>query len=273
MRVSGEEAADGDRAIDLRGAPISLDTVRAAIQRNHPTVRTEYPEPTRWWPTLGIPRDDAAPLDRLVAAARSRGQYPPAERALAAAQRELREITVERVDTDGTRRRLADAGSEVERLREEVATARGRLQSRQEMGADTAEAEAALDDAVRRLSEAETERVAAEQAHDAAQRRARETRAARERRLRLQDRVANRRRDTRHALAASVEDAFAAAVDALPGEATFSIDPLGVEGDEVTAALAAARIADLRAPVIDTTRRFESASAGAEALDAPVVRL
>lgn len=270
MRAVGDGTR---RAIDLRAASISADTVRAAIRGTHPSLRADCPEPTRWWTALGMPGDDTPPLDRLVAAARSRGHQPPAERALAAAQRELRGVTVERVDTEEPRRRLADAGSEVDRLREEVAAARGRLQSRREMGADTTEAEAALDDAARRLSEAETERVAAEQAHEAAQRRAREARAARERRLRLQDRVANRRRDARHALAASGDDAFAAAVDALPGEATLSLDPLAVEGDEVTAALAAARIADLRAPVIDTTGRFESATAAAAALDAPVVRL
>lgn len=270
MRAVGDIT---DRAIDLRAAPISVDAVREAIQRNHSTLRVDCPEPTRWWPSLGMPGDDTSALDRLVAAARSRGHHPPIERKLAAAQQELQEIAVERVDTEDPRRRLADAGTEVERLREEVATARGRLQSRRGMGADTAEAEAALDDAVQRLSEAETERVAAEQAHEAAQRRAREARAARERRLRLQDRVANRRRDTRRALAASVADPFAAAAGALSGEATLSLDPLGVEGDEVTAALAAARIADLRAPVIDTTNRFESASAAAAALDASVVRL
>lgn len=273
MRAVGDDTGDAQFAVDLREAPISLDTVRAAIQGCHPRLQTEYPDPTRWWPTLGMPGDATAPLDRLVAAARSRGHHPPAERALAAAERELREITLERVDTDETRRRLAEAGTEVERLREEVATARGRLQSRREMGAETAAAEATLDDAVQRLSEAETERVAAEQAHEAAQRRARDAREARERRLRLQDRVANRRRDTRHALVASVDDAFAAAVDSLPGTATLSLDPLRVEDDEVTAALAAVRIADLQAPVIDTTGRFESASAAAEALDGPVVRL
>lgn len=273
MGANGTETNDSNEAIDLRRASIAVDTVRTAILGNHPTLRVDCPEPTRWWTTLAMPGDGTPPLDRVVAAARSRGHHPPAERTLASAQRELRDLTVERVDTEEPRRRLADAGTEVERLREDVATARGRLQSRREVGADTVDAEAALDDAVRRLSEAETERVAAEQAYDAAQRRAREARAARERRLQLQDRVANRRRDTRRALAASVQESFAAAVGTFPGAATLSVAPLRVEGDEVTAALAAARIADLRAPVVDTTDRFESASAAADALDATVIRL
>jgi chromosome segregation ATPase len=209
----------------------------------------------------------------LVAAARSRGHHPPVERSLAATERELRELSVEAVDTEPARKRLAEAGTEVERLREAVATARGRLQSRREMGADTTEAESALADATRELSTAETERVAAEQAHDAVQRRAREAREARQRRLRLQDRVANRRRDTRRALANAVADAFAAAVEAVPGDASLSTEPLEIRGDGVTAGLAAARIAELRGPVVDETGRFDSATAAAEALEAPIVRL
>ena len=272
MRVVVEGAAFAGEAIDLRDRELRVDAVVDAIVDEHPAVSVDCPPPSCFWVELGVPSDDTAPLDRVVAAARSRGHRAPAERALATAQRDLRELTVEDVDTAATRKRLAEAGSEVERLREEVAAARGRLRSRQELDADTDDAEAALADATRRLSEAETERVAAEQAHDAAQRRAREARAARERRLRLQDRVANRRREVRRDLATAVREPFAAAVDALPGSATLSLDPLGVEGDAVTAALAAARVADLRAPVVDATDRFGSASAAAAALGAPVIR-
>jgi len=274
MRVvdDGRVVADG-RALDLRGEPYSPATVQAAIQGEHAALSIDCPAPSRWWEQLAVPDDATESLCRLVAAARARGCRSPTDRALAAAERALRELTVEAVDTAATRRRLADAGTEVERLREEVAAARGRLQSRRETGADTAEAEAALEDATRRLSEAETERVAAEQAHETAQRRAREARDARERRLRLQDRVANRRREARRALAVSVADQFAAAVDAVPGEATLSTEPLSIDGDEVTAALAAIRVADLRAPIVDATDRFDSAAAAADALDAPVIRL
>lgn len=261
------------RAVDLGNEPVSVEGVRAAIRTETEILTVDCPAPARWWADLAVPGDGTEPLDRVVAAARSRGHHPPAERQLAAAQRDLQNLTVESVDTAATRRRLADAGTEVERLREEVATARGRLQSRREVGADTADAESALADAARRLSEAETERVAAEQAHAAAQKRAREAREARERRLRLQDRVANRRRDTRLALAAAVSEAFSTAVDAVPGEASLSLDPLGIDGDDVTAALAAARIADLSAPIVDSTGRFDSATAAADALDCPVVRV
>ncbi|WP_053949175.1 DUF7856 family protein [Halolamina sediminis] len=274
MRVVEDGRVVGEgHAIDLRGEPYSSETVRAAIQGAETALSIDCLAPSRWWEQLAVPDDGTKPLCRLVAAARARGCRSPTERALAAAERELRELTVEAVSTASTRRQLADAGTEVERLREEVAAARGRLQSRRETGADTAEAEAALEEATRRLSEAETERVAAEQAHEDAQRRVREARDARERRLRLQDRVANRRREARRALAVSVADEFAAAVDAVPGEATLSTEPLKVDGGDVTAALAAARVADLHAPVLDATGRFDSASAAADALGAPVIRL
>lgn len=272
-RATGAERVIGDgRAVDLRDEDLPADVVRAAIRGEADAPLTiDCTTPSRWWRVLGAPGNGSAPLDRLVAAARSRGDRPPEVRALAAAQRELREWSVEEVDTAPTRRRLADAGAEVGRLREAVATARGRLQGRREIGADTTDAESALADATKRLSEAETERVAAEQAHAAAERRARRAREQRERRLRLQDRVANRRRDARRALAIGVSEAFDAAADAVPGRATLSTDPLGVDGDAVTAALAATRIADLRAPIVEAIGRFDSASAAAEMLDSPVV--
>ncbi|GAB7094665.1 hypothetical protein JCM30237_18180 [Halolamina litorea] len=273
MRIvyDGTVLAEGQGA-DLRDQPIGPDAVEMAVTGDHPALTVDCPEPRRWWESLRRPDDGTPALDRIVDAARSRGHHPPAERALATAQRDLQRVRVETVDTAASRRRLADAGTEVDRLRERVAAARGRLESRRELGADTAEAAAALDDATRQLSEAETERIAAEQAHDAARRRARDARAARERRLRLQDRVANRRRDARRALATAVSERFAAAVEAVPGSASLSLDPLGVDGDPITAALAAARVADLRAPVVDATGRFDGdVEAAVAALDDPVV--
>lgn len=268
----GRLLGDG-RALDLRAAGVDAGTVRAAIRGDSTPVTVDCPTPSRWWERLCSPGNGTDALDRVVAAARSRGHRPAVDRELAAAERALRQLSVESVDTDASRRRLADAGTEVERLREEVATARGRLQSRRETGADTTEAEAALGEATRRLSEAETELVAARQAHEEAQRRAREAREARERRLRLQDRVANRRRDARRALATRVREPFDDAVDAVPGEATLSTEPLEIAGCEVTAALAAIRIADLDAPVVDATDRFAGASAASSALEAPVIRV
>lgn len=268
---SGDRLGDG-RAVELRGKHVTAETVRAAVRGESETVVIDCQSPSRWLAPLGYPENGAPALDRVIAAARSQGHHPPHERALGTAQRELQRLAVDQIDTAEARQRLADAGTAVDRIREEVATARGRLQARREMGADTADAESALTAAMKRLSEAETERIAAEQAHQTAERQARQARKLRERRLKLQDRVANRRRETRHALAAHVAEAFTEAVSSLPGDATLSTAPLGVNGDDVTAALAAVRIADLRAPIVDTTSRFASASATAAALDTPVIR-
>jgi len=276
--VRGEGASDGaqrvaEEAIDLRGEGFAPETLRNAITGDVEThLIVDCPTPSRWWPALAVPTDKVPPLDRLVAAARCRGIRVPEERALAAAERELAALTTERVDPAETRRRLAEAGANVAELREEVAAARGRLEALRRVDGDTAAAESALTDAAERLSEAETERVAAEQAHEAAERQARRARSLRERRLRLQDRVANRRRDARRALIGALEAPFARAVTAVPGEARLSMDPLSVEGDSFTAALAAVRLADLRAPVVDATDRFDSAAAAANALGVPVLR-
>lgn len=264
-------------AIDLRDTDVSTAMLRTAIAEVERTddgggLVADCPPPSRWWSTLADPTDDHGVVDRLVAAARSRGCRVPEERELAAAERRLATQTVEPVDVSATRERLAESGENVARLRERVATVRGRLQARKEVGADTTEVEATLEETMTELSEAETDRVAAEQAHERAERRARDARSARERRLRLEDRVANCRRDARRALVETVSDDFAAAVGRLPGEASLSTAPLSVTGDRATAALTAIAVADLGAPVLDTTDRFPSAARAAAVLETPVIR-
>lgn len=257
--------------IDLRETTIPAGTVRRAIVGDAEGLTVEAPNPSRWWPALGVPADGTAAIDRLVAAARSRGVAVPAERRLAAAQRALANHSVEQVDVKSAQKRLADAGANVAQLREAVAMARGRLAARRETNADTEAAEEALASATARLSEAETERVAAKQAHAAVHERAREARSARERRLRLQDRVANHRRDARRALLTAIADEFAGAVEAVPGDATLSLDPLGVDGDSSAASLAAIRLASLQAPVVLDTASFDGVTTASECLDVLVI--
>lgn len=279
VRRPGETPAWTGFAVDLTATEYEVQAIRRAVTTDGGELAVDAPTPSRWWTSLGVPSDGTPPLTRLVAAARSRGVRVPEERALAAAERKLgaaqRAVdthAVEATDLAAARERLATAGADVRALRERMAAARGRLEARTEAGMDTDAAEEAVRDAAARLSEAETERLAAEQAHETAQRRARDARSARERRLRLQDRVANRRRDARRTLVDELVDEFDAAVRAVPGEASLSLDPLAVDGDRVTAALAAARLADLRAPIVDDTGRFPSAAAAADRLDALVVR-
>lgn len=138
-------------------------------------------------------------------------------------------------------------------------------------GTALAEAEAALAETTRRLSEATTERVAAEQALRRARREAREARAVRARRLRLEDRAGNLARAARAHLAGVVHDAFARAVAAVPGAGRAGDRPGKYEGDPLVAALAVVRVADVDAPVVVACDRFPSAVAARACLDAPVV--
>ncbi|WP_338740172.1 hypothetical protein [Haloplanus salilacus] len=208
----------------------------------------------------------------LAATARALGHESATRAALEDARAELASLSMPAVDVRAARRRVAETGSEEERLRERVAELRGRLRARHETGADTTAVEAQLDEATRRLSEAETERIAAEQALDRAERAAREARDRRERRLELEDRIANREREVRYDLAAAVWEQFRSAVHAVPGSATVGPTPGEFDGDPATAALAVARLAPLEAPVVvDGLDRVSGADAAATLLDAPVI--
>ncbi|MXR41743.1 hypothetical protein GRX01_10395 [Halobaculum sp. WSA2] len=167
----------------------------------------------------------------LAAAARERGREHPLDDERRRLRTELEAVDAD-VDDAGdasdalaaARRRAATAGADVERLREQAATLRGRLtQARERTSADTeADSDAAettvdalraeFEAATRALTEAETERVAAEQALADAVERSRAARDARERRLHLRDALTNRRREIRRDLAREVYPAFVDAV-------------------------------------------------------------
>ena len=181
-------------------------------------------------------------------------------------------------DLERARRRLAGTESAVDECRERVATLRGRIQARREDGRETTGLEGELAEATAELSEHETERAAAREALSMARREARASRDARERRRRLEDRLANLKRTARDHLVEAVRDRYAAAVTAAPGEARpaddgspADADPFAV--DDVTAALAVARVADVRAPVVLACDRFADPAAAAAWLDAPVIRV
>lgn len=236
-------------------------------------VRVDCAPPGPGHTTLSTPATPpATTVGLLAAAARSRGEVAPQVADVEATARALRGLTLPEPPVEEARRALAEAGAEVGRLRERVATLRGRLQAHRETGHDEAPVATELSSAVARLSEAETERLAAEQTHEAAERRARRARSQRARRLRLQDRLDNLRRAARRDLAAGVHESFRSALAAVPGEGTAGDSPGAYEGDPVTAALAAARVADLAAPVVDATGRFPDAAAAADCLACPVVR-
>jgi hypothetical protein len=213
--------------------------------------------------------------DALVAVARSRGVVVPAVCRLERARAKLAEASASTADVDraAAKRRVAEVGTAERRLDERVATLRGRLEALREVGAETAAVETELAEAVRSLTEVETERIAAEQRLRRVERAARAARDGRQRRLRLGDRVDNLRRRIRRDLVACVYDDFAATVEALPGDANPGTRPAEYAGDRTTAALAVVRLARFDAPVVLAAERFGSPAEATARLDVPVVRV
>lgn len=269
VRVDGE-VREG-RAVDLRPTGLAAQGVAAAVRGEGPSDLTvECPPPGPFHDHVSVVEPGMSFERRaaLAAAARTRGATAPQDGAIAATERALADLDPPSVDTETARRRVAATGGERDRLRERVARFQGRVQARREAGLDASDAEAALQEAARTLSEVETEHAAAEQALARARDRAREARDVRERRLALEDRLANRRREARAHLAGTVEAPFSAAVSAAPGDAADA----GTVCSQ-TAALAAVRVADLAAPVVLVDPPFPDAAAAADWLDAPVVQV
>ncbi|WP_254543100.1 DUF7856 family protein [Halomarina pelagica] len=276
MRVHLPSATLTGDAIDLRGSGLAVGRVARAVREADGFV--ECPPPGALHERAGVVRRDATLRVRtaLALAARSRGFLAPQDEERDRARRRLAELDaarVERVDASDARRRVAAADADVARLRERCATLQGRIQALREAD-DEAGAEAAradLAEAARALSERETAREAAAQELDALAERQRAVRDARDERRRLADRVANLDRAARRHLVERVTDEYRAAVADAPGATAAASDPFAADG--VTATLAVLRVGTVRAPVVLACDRFESATAAAEWLDAPVLRL
>lgn len=245
-----------------------------------PAVDIRCPTPGRGHACLACvgPGRVGSPRAAFAAAARSRGHEAPERAELVATRRELAALpepdaSGDVPDRDELRRRIAGAAADERRHRERVAELRGRLRALREAGEGTEATATELADAVAALSEVETDRVAAEQALAAAERAARADRDRRERRLELEDGLRNLERAARASLAGVVEDEVAAALEAVPGDGRLPDSPGSYEGDRLTAALAALRIADLDAPVVLAADRFPDAEAAAATLSVPVVRV
>lgn len=275
MRVVVDGRERTGRAVDLDGAVAPDRLHRAVVEGSVEGVTVECPDPGPVHDRVGVVREgmDLWLRGALAAAARSLGEEAPRREELAAARARLADLDAPDVGLSGARRRLAAAGEEEERLRERVATLRGRLQALDDAGAESARAATAdeLAAATRELTDVETERIAAEQRLDRLTGEARGARDRRERRLELQDRVANLEREARRHLAGVVYERFRAAVAALPGDGDAGAEPGDYEGDPTTAALAVVRVADVAAPVVCATDRLGDAASTATRLDAPVV--
>lgn len=287
--VYGAWTASG-RAVDLRNRGLAGESVLRAVERDGavatepttgaggPTLRVDCPEPGPVHEAVGVVAPGRAVHTRraLAAIARGRGAEPPQadrierlEARLAAVEADADAGTA--VDRRTARERVAEAGAREAELRERVAELRGALGERRRRDEPTDELETELRETARELTDVETERIAAEESLAAARRAAEADRDARERRLAVEDDLANARRAARAWLVERVAPDFSDALAAVPGEATPGQTPGTYAGDDVTAALAVVRVADLDAPVVLSCDRFESAAAAATVLDAPVL--
>lgn len=265
------------RVIDLRDAGSAVDASRlcALFRGAHESdSRVSVRGVARPGPVadqIGVVRPGMSVRLRplLAAVARSLGRRAPEDDARERVEADLAALDSPETGFAEARSRVAAAGRERDRLRERVATLRGRVQALRDRGADTTSALAAHRSAARDLAAAETERAAAVQLLDRERERARTGWDVRERRLALRDRADNLARAARARLATSVRPSVERALDHLPGA---SVAGLGDAPGDATA-LAALRVATVRSPVILARDRFDSPTAAADWLGAPVVRV
>lgn len=292
--------------------PVPPEQLAGAVSTAEPEpdarVSVTAPAPPPLYEHVGCLRPGMGLRTRtaLARAARTLGQRTPYDDELAAARESLADLSAPMESETEARESVAAAESAAERLRERVATARGRLLARRENDLDPTPAAEALADAITELSEAETREAAARQSLERDRESRRDRRDRHERRFRLEDRVANLERRARASLVDAVREDYVRALEALPdwsagedesaledpsavddsfdvGDPTavkdsFDVeDPIGVEDpfavDPVPAALAIVRVAETPAPVVLALDRFDSARAAHEWLDVPVLRL
>jgi chromosome segregation ATPase len=267
------------RAIGLSGVSLNGETIVRAVRDENDVVECARPGPLHEYVGWIRPGMELRTRTALAAVARSRGQSAP--------QDEKRERVLERLsglpaatveaeaemETETTlRRRLAMMNEEIDRHRERVARLHGQVQALRENRETAVEATNALEDAVRELSECETEHAAAEQALKRARERQRQRHDVRDEQLTLEDRAANLAREARRYLVRELEAEFETTVEIVPG-ATTARTGMGFDADPVTAALAIARLGVIEAPIVLECNRFLSAGVAADWLDAPIIQL
>lgn len=272
-RVDG--AVYRGRAVDLVGV-VPPATLATAIRQGEATegdrtVAVVCRRPHQIHERVGRIRSGMGlrPRTALADAGRARGLGTPVDDALAERQAALAALAVEAPTTADARRDVAETAAETDRLRERVAAARGRLQARRETGADPGDAADDLAAAVGVLSDVETEAAAARERQERIRSTARESRDRLEDRLRLEDEVGNLEREARATLVERLRPAYEAALAAVPGVEAID-DAFAAPPDAM--ALAIARVANLDAPVVLASERFETANAAARWLGSPVLR-
>ena len=202
--------------------------------------------------------------EALAAAARSRGIETSVDAELSSLADELDSLAEPVPSRVEARRRVAETAEDLDAKRERVATLRGRMR---ETEAERLERE--YRNAIRALSEAETEHAAAQEGLEKARKRARAARDSRNRRLRLEDRAGNLRRRARRELLEAVRPKADRAASKVPGDDAMRFEDVG----GVSAALALARIARVRRPIVVACGRFPDRETAERWLETPVYRI
>lgn len=209
-------------------------------------------------PGLSLSRRDA-----LVAAARSLGVETSVDAELRALRAKLDATPKSVPSRADARRRVAETAADIEAKRERVATLRGRMQ------AGDGSVGATYREAIRTLSEAETEHAAAREALDDARERARAALDDRDRRMHLEDRLGNAERTARRELAATIRPRVDDATADAPGSDADGFD----DADAVSAALALVKVGRVRRPVVLACGRFPDRDAAERWFGAPAYRV
>jgi hypothetical protein len=256
------------RAVDLRHRPVDGQALASAVREqcllpavDAPVAPSVYDYCGYLHPEMGLRTRTA-----LAAAARSCGRTTSHDETLSALRERLAALDTAEPSLPPARSGVTE--ERIAELRESVAASRGRLQARERLDAETAEAEREVREVASTLAQRETERTAAEESRRQRRERARTYRDRLAKHRRLADRLANRRRDARAELVEAVSDEFEAALAACPG--AIPADPF--DAPPVTAALAVLRVAATDTPVVLGVDRFETPTAAADWLDTPVVR-
>lgn len=262
-------------SVEMGVEPVAIAAAIREDRGPDDRIAVSCPDPTPLHESVGCLRPDMGLRTKtaVARAARTCGETTPYDADLRAARDDLADVTVETTSLDAHRERIAQAESAVDQARIRAAEARGRVRERRENDLAIQEARSRLDDALRELSEAETDAIATRQEYEQARERRRDRRDVRERKRRLEDRVANLERQARSHLLTRYQNEFREALATVPGA---SVDPENADpfaADAVTAALAVARIGELTAPVVIAVDRFESPEHASEFLDAPVVQV
>lgn len=261
------------RALDLRDRDLSATTVRNAITASSDEkVQITCPAPGSVYEYVGFLTSGRsyALCTALAKTARECGHTAPQDETITLLTEKIRELDDPAPDYRAERRRLAGI-DEPTAMTEQLANLRGQVQVMRERGEDPDQIVTQREELATERAEIRTRHIAAQQARDQARQATKAGRDQRERRLSLQDRRDNLRREARKHLAETIATEFADALAAVPGSGAIADRPWQVTGEDLTAALAIARLAPIQAPLVLATDRFLSARAARECLGAPVI--